>query len=168
MEVAPEIDPGQEVAEDGLDVVHVETWIVLSGDDEEVLRERGLAEPENGVRAGEDLARLALFIRPIRNVALASDREKQRMDSRGVDRVEGLHAGERDGNHRLGQLVNELSERGVLLGRPPYDGEGPDRVIAMVDRLDLENGKLVSEAVVPEVIAERPLGQAFGSDRCGR
>jgi hypothetical protein len=61
-------------------------------------------------------------------------------------------------NHGAGQLVDELPERGVFLRRPADDRERPDGIAAMMDRRHLQHGKLVGQAVVAQVVAERAFG----------
>ena len=69
--------------------------------------------------------------------------------------------------------MDELTERRVLLRWAPDDREGPDRVVAVIDRFDLEDRELVGQAVVAEVIAEWPFGKsprrvdATGDDEVG-
>ena len=90
----------------------------------------------------------------------------KRMDAGGIDGVDGVDAGHHGGDHRAGQLVDDRAEAGVLLRRPADDGERPDRVRAVIDGLDVQDGKVVRQAVVAEVIAERPFGQLpVGIDR---
>src|SRR3990172_12512712 len=157
MEIAAEVDSRKEVAEERLDVVHVEVGVVFLRHYEEVFRERGLTESESGVRTGEDLPGLALSVG---NVALAPDCEEERVTPRGVDGVEGFDPRKGDGNHGLRQLVDELSEGRVLLGRPPDDGKGPDGIVAVIDGFDFEDWKVVDQAVVAEVIAEGTFGKS--------
>ena len=52
------------------------------------------------------------------DVALAADRQQQRMDAGGVDGVDGVDAGDHGRDDRPGQLVDQLAERRVLLRRP--------------------------------------------------
>ena len=76
-------------------------------------------------------------------VAFAADREQQRMDAGGVDRVDADDAGEDGGNDGAGQLVDELAEDGVFLRRAADDGEGPDRAVAVIDVFDSQHGEIV-------------------------
>ena len=99
------------------------------------------------------------------DVALAADGQEQRMHAGGIDRVDGVDAGDHRRDDRPGQLVDELAEGRVLLRRPADDGERPDRVLAVVDRLDAQHGEVVGQAVVAEVVAERPLGLAARAGR---
>ena len=52
-----------------------------------------------------------------------------------------------------------LAEAGVFLRRPADDRERPDRVRPVIDVLHVQHRKVVGEAVVAEVIAERAFGQ---------
>ena len=94
------------------------------------------------------------------DVPLAADGQQQRVDAGGVDGVDGVDAGQDGRDERAGQLVDQLAERGVLLRRPADRGERPDRAGAVVDPLDPEHGEVVGQAVIAEVVAERPLGLA--------
>ena len=46
-----------------------------------------------------------------------------------VNGVECREAGNRGGHHRLGHLVDEISEQGVFLRGAPDNREGVDRVL---------------------------------------
>ena len=50
-------------------------------------------------------------------------------------------------------------KHGVLLRRPADDGERPDRPLAVIDALDVQHREIVGEAVIAEVVAERPFRQ---------
>ena len=78
------------------------------------------------------------------HVALAADGEQERMHAGGVDGVHGAHAGQHRGNERAGQLVDELAEDAVLLRRPADHGEGPDRVVAVVDAAHVQHREIVA------------------------
>jgi hypothetical protein len=80
------------------------------------------------------------------------------MHAGGVHRVNGLHAGNLLGNYRAGQFVDQLAEDRVFLRRAADHRERPNRVAAMLDSLDTNDRKLVGQAVVAQVIAERSLG----------
>ena len=82
------------------------------------------------------------------------------MDARRVDGVDGVDAGEDGRDQRAGQLVDQLAERGVFLRRAADRGERPDRAGAVIDPLDPEDGEVVRQAVIAEVVAERPFGLA--------
>ena len=104
----------------------------------------------------------------VRHVALAADRQQQRMDAGGIDGVDRVDAGEHRRDDRPGQLVDDCAERRVFLRRPADDGERPDRAVAVIDALDVQHREVVRQAVVAEVIAERPFGQLrVGIDRAG-
>ena len=130
------------------------------GDDQQVLRQRQLPLAEDRVGDGEDLLRPALG--GVGHVALAGDGQEQRVDAGRVDGVDGAHAGDDAGDDRAGQLVDQLAEGGVFLRRPADRGERPDGAVAVVDALDPEHGEVVREAVIAEVVAERPFGLATG------
>ena len=55
--------------------------------------------------------------------------------------------------------VDEVAEAGVLLRRPAHHGEGPDGAGAVIDALDVQDGKVVRQTVIAQVVAERPLRQ---------
>ena len=134
------------------------------GDDQQELGERELALAEDGAGLREQFLRLRRVEE--RHVAFAADRQQQRVDAGGVDGVDAMHAGQHGGNHRAGELVDQLAEHRVFLRRPADDGERPDRVAAAVHCFDLQHREGVREAVVAEVIAERAFGeQAIGVDR---
>ena len=80
------------------------------------------------------------------------------MDPGGVDRVDGVHAGDHGRDDRPGQLVDQLAERRVFLRRPAHRGERPDGALAVIHPLDSQHREVVGQAVVAEVVAERPLG----------
>ena len=97
----------------------------------------------------------------VRDVPLAADRQQQRMDAGRVDGMHRVHAGNDGRNDRPGDLVDDLAERGVFLRRATDGRKGPDGVVAMKHALDVEHRKIVLQAVVAEMIAERSLGQQF-------
>ena len=100
-----------------------------------------------------------------RPVALAADRQQQRMHAGRVDGVHADNARQHGGNHRPGQLVDELAEDRVFLRRPADDRERPDRAVAVIDVLDAQHREIVLQTVVAQVIAERPFGQQLVGDR---
>ncbi len=96
----------------------------------------------------------------VRDVALAADRQQERVDARRVDGVDGVDAGQDGRDQGAGQLVDQLAERGVFLGRSADRGERPDGAGSVVDALDLEDREVVRQAVIAQVVAERPFGLA--------
>src|SRR5262249_13854956 len=84
--------------------------------------------------------------------------EQQRVDAGGIDGVDAVDAGDDRGDNGSGQLVDDLAEAGVLLGRPADHREGPDGPGTVVDGLDVQHGEVVGQAVVAEVVAEGPCG----------
>ena len=58
------------------------------------------------------------------------------------------------------KLVDQLAERRVFLRRAADRRERPDRPGAVVDAVDPEHREIVGQAVIAEVVAERPLGLA--------
>src|SRR5436190_3727945 len=86
------------------------------------------------------------------------------MDARGIDGVDADYAGQHGWDHGARKLVDELAEDRVFLRRAADDGERPDRVVAMIYVFDAEDGKVVLQAVVAKVIAERTLGKELAGD----
>ena len=78
-----------------------------------------------------------------------------------IHRVHRVHARKHRRNQRARDLVNEGAENTVLLRRPADHGERPDGVPAVVDAAHAQHGKTVCQAVIAQVIAERPLGLAY-------
>ncbi len=77
-----------------------------------------------------------------------------------------MNARQHIGNQRAGQLMNERAEGGILLRRAPHRGKGPDGIRAVMNRLHLQDGKIVRQTVIPKVVAEGPFRQrAPGIDR---
>ena len=128
-------------------------------DNEQVLRQRQLPLTKNRVGIGQQFLRPALP--GVGDVALATDRQQQRMHSRCVDGMHRVHARDHRRNDRAGDFVNDLAKRRILLRRPPDGRERPNRPIAMRDRLDVEDRKIVRETVVAEMIAKRSFGRSF-------
>src|SRR5216683_5717758 len=83
------------------------------------------------------------------------------MDASGVNSVDCMHARHDRRNDRASQFMDDLTEARVLLRRTAYDGERPDGAGSVIDSLNVEDGEVVSETVVTEVVAERALGQEF-------
>src|SRR5262245_60766460 len=81
------------------------------------------------------------------------------MDPGGIDGVNCLEARNERWDYWAGQLVDQLAEDGVFLGRAADNGERPDRTGAMKDALDAKDGEVVGQAVVAKVIAKRTLGE---------
>ena len=79
-----------------------------------------------------------------------------------VDNVDRVQAGNDARDDGAGQLVDELAERRVLLRRPADHRERPDRPGPVVDRVHRHHREVVRQAVVAEVVAERPLGLGRG------
>src|SRR5688572_28269268 len=81
------------------------------------------------------------------------------MDPGRIDRMYSMYAVDDSRDDRPRQLVDDLAEARVLLWRPAHDGKGPDRVLAMINCLDVQNRERVPQAVIAQVIAERTFGQ---------
>ena len=137
VQVARPIDALQHVPQERGDVVDVELRIVGLVDDQQVLGQRQLPLAEDRVGLRQQLLRPLRFGE--RPVALAADRQQQRMHAGRIDRVHAVHAGQHGGNHRPGQLVDQLAEDRVFLRRPADDRERPDRIVAMIDLLDAQH-----------------------------
>ena len=150
--------------EEARDVVDVERRLVFAGDDQQVLGQRELPLTEQGVGDGQDF--LGASHGRVGHVALAGDGQEQRVNAGGVDGVHGMDAGKHARNDRPGQLVDQGAEGRVFLGRPSHRGERPDGTVAVIDAFDAQHGKIVLEAVIAEVVSERPFGLAdVGIDR---
>ena len=105
--------------------MHVERRIVLAGRDQQILGQRELPLAQDRVGRGQQFLRPAAL--GIGRVALAADRQQQRMHAGGIDRMHRVQAREsRVGNHRPGELVNQLAEHRVFLRRPADDRERPE------------------------------------------
>ncbi len=141
----------------------VELRIVLLGHDQQVLGQRQLPLAEDGVGVGQQFLRFAAA--GIRDVALAADRQQQRMHAGRVDRVDRVHAGDDRRQDRPGEVVDQLAERGVFLRRSADDGERPDGAGPVIDGVDVEHGKVVRQAVIAEMVAERAFGQQLSAGR---
>ena len=102
------------------------------------------------------------------HVTLAADGQQQRVNAGGVDRVDRPHARYLLRYHRPDQLVNQLAEDRVLLRRPADDRKRPNRVRAMIHVLDPHQRKIVLQAVIAQMIAERPFGLQRAADRGSR
>ena len=85
------------------------------------------------------------------------------MDPGGVDRVDGVDAGQDGRDEGAGQLVDEHAEGRIFLRGAADAREGPDGALAVVDALDAEDGEVVGEAVIAEVVAEGALTLAMRS-----
>ena len=85
----------QHVAEERGDVVHVELRIVGLVGDQQEFGERQLALAEDGVGLREQFLRALRFGE--RPVALAADRQQQRMHAGGIDGVDAVDAGQHVG-----------------------------------------------------------------------
>src|SRR5438105_2759444 len=79
------------------------------------------------------------------------------MDAGRIDRVDGADTGHDGGNHRTRDVVNDLAKAGVLLRGPADDGERPDGTGPVKDGLHVQHGEVMLEAVIAEMVAERPL-----------
>ena len=152
MKVPFPVHPFKNVPEVGRQIVDVESRIVLAGGDEQVLRQRQLPLAEDRIRLGEQFLRGPLST--VRDVPLAADREQERMNAGRVHRVDSVDAGEDGRDQRAGDLVDQLAERRVRLGRSADDGERPDRVRAVCYPVHPHHREVVRQAVVPEVVAE--------------
>src|SRR5262249_15010062 len=122
--------------EEASDVVDIELGGVLLRDDAQEFRQRQLSLAADRIRRREEFRRTPP--RLPRHVAFAADRQQQRMDSGGIDRVDAVDAWKDGRDDRAGQLVDEGPETRVLLRRPADDRERPDRVLAAIDFLDRE------------------------------
>lgn len=77
------------------------------------------------------------------------------MDASGIDRMHRFNARDDRWNDWISQFMNQLAEGGVLLRRPPDNGEGPNRSVSMPNMLNLHDRKVVTQTVVSQVVAER-------------
>ncbi len=97
-------------------------------------------------------------------VALAADGEQQRVNAGRIDRMHGMNAGQDGGDDGASEFVDDLAEDRVFLRRAADDGERPDGTVAVIDALDAEDGEVVLQAVVAEVVAEGAFGQELVGD----
>ena len=81
------------------------------------------------------------------------------MHTRRIDGVNRLHPRQHRRDHRPGEFVDQPAELRILLRRPPHHRERPNRIAATGDGLDFQYRKRMRQAVVSQMIAERPLGQ---------
>src|SRR5690606_21338108 len=132
--------------------------VVLAGGDEQVFRERELVRAEHVVRDGEQLLRPAFGGVEVRRVALAADREAERVHARGVDGADGVGSRDLVGGRGAGGLVDAGGEAGVRLRRPPGGGGGPDGVLPVVDAVHAQHREGVGEGGVAEVVTEGARG----------
>ena len=133
--------------------------VILLGDDQQILGPATTA-PDPGWRLAQvsNLLRLTCVIF-VGHITLATDGQQQRMNAGRVDSMNRVHPGHDCGNQRPGQFVDNLAEPRVFLRRPAHDGEGPNGAGAMSHLLDAQYGKRMLQAVIAEVIAERPFRQ---------
>ncbi len=157
MQVTLRIDPLEHVTEHRHDVVDVQLRIVFPRSDQHVLRQRQLPLAQDRVGTRQQLHRPTLA--RIRHVPLAANRQQQGMNSRCIHRVNRMHARHHRRDRRTGQLMNDLAKRRVLLRRPPHNRERPHRVATVIHLLDPHHRKVVSQAVITQVITKRTLGQ---------
>src|SRR5688572_13020359 len=125
VQIARPVDAAQQMPNERGNVVNVEVGVVVARNDEQVLRQRHLALPENRRGLGEQLLRLAPLT--VRHITLAANGQEQRVYAGRIDGVYRVYAGNDRGNNRPRQLVNERPERRVFLRRTSNDRERPDR-----------------------------------------
>ena len=80
-------------------------------------------------------------------------------DTGGIDRIDRMHAFDHRRNGRSGDLVNDLPKRCVLLRRSSNNGEWPDRIASMVNRINVHHREVMLQAVITEMVAERAFGK---------
>src|SRR5581483_12491629 len=83
----------------------------------------------------------------------------QRMHSGCIDGVNGVNTRHHAWNDGAGQLVNQIAEASIFLRRTADDREWPNRARTMIDALHTQHRKIMDQAVVAEMIAERPFWQ---------
>ena len=157
MQVGPPVHPLQKMQQKSGDIVNVQRRIVFPRDDQQIFGQGELSLAEDGVGAGEKL--LGLSLGGIGDIALRADGQQQGVDPGGIDGMDGMNSGHHGGDHGAGQVVNDLAEAGILLRRPADYRKGPDGLGAVVDSLDLEDGEVVHQTVVAEVVAEGAFGE---------
>jgi hypothetical protein len=153
VQIPPPIDAHQHVPEERRDVVHVERFVVRAVGNPQELGQRKLSLAENRAGLRQQLLRPRIVMKW--HVPFTANGEQQRMHARRIDRVDLFDSRQDRGDHVAGELVNELAERGVFLRRPADDRERPHRIAAMMDRRHPQHRKLVRQAVVAQVVAER-------------
>ena len=85
------IEPFQDVPEEGRNIVNIESGVVFASGEEQVLRQRQLPLAEDGV--GERQQFLGSVRRRVGHVALAADRQEQRMHAGRIDGMDRVNAG---------------------------------------------------------------------------
>src|SRR6185369_3842275 len=156
MKIARKINPLQHEPEECCDVVNIGR-VVVTCRYEKILGQRKLPLPQYGVCLSQEFHRLA--IRRVRQIPFAPDRQKQRMNTGRIDRMNPFHSRQYGRDQLAGEFVYEGAERSVLLRRTTYGGKRPDRVVPVIYLLHPEYREVVSKAVVAEMVAERPFRQ---------
>src|SRR5262245_1333201 len=149
MQVAGPIDAFQEVAKECGNLVNIEPWVIFTSNDKEILRERKLALTEQCICGGQQLLRPAALAEG--SIALAADRQQKRMHSgcvHGVNSVDAVHHGRDDWTRNL---VDNPPEAGVFLRRPADNCERPDRILAVIDSFNIQDGKGMRETVIAQM-----------------
>ncbi len=129
------------------DVLHVDVFV----DHDDALGEHGLAERPDGVH---HFARLA-------GIGLADGDDHQVVKDAFDGKIDVDNFGDGELHQRQENALDGFAHPGVFHGRLADDGGGVDRIFAMGDAGDVEDGIEIFERVEAGVIAERAFGAEF-------
>ena len=130
-----EVAFGAEAREDVLEEFAKVAQVLRRVGEDEELRERELAFAEYSEGRRNRLAR----------VALAHDRGTERVESCLAVSPEVAHARHDEWEERREKFLKVVADEEIFLPRLSDDGRGIDRVLSMKDRIDVEDGVVVSE-----------------------
>src|SRR6056297_3981366 len=153
MQIATPVDTFKQVLKKGRNIVDIKSWIVIFGSDQQVLGEGELPLSKDSAGLGEQFLGVIGLVEG--GVTFTADGQQQRMNAGGINGMYRFNAGKHIRDERTGQLVDKGTEAGILLWRPADGSEGPDRIRTMVDAFYLEHRKIMGQAVIAKVVAER-------------
>jgi hypothetical protein len=153
MHIPTPVDSGKQVGEKASDLVKLQCRIIPSIRNQQVLGERHLALSQDCVGLSQQ------FLWPRRaqerHVTLTPQGQKQWVYSSGIHGMHFTYSWKYGRNDWARQVMDELAERRVLLRWSSHHRKGPDGPLSTPDPINLENGKVVLQAVVAQVIAKR-------------
>ena len=155
VEIAPPIHPLENVDKISADIVGIQMGIIFPRANKKILCQRARAKTEQCIGQRENLLRLSLSVG---HIAFRTNGNKQRMNTRRIHSINRLETGNLDGNHRTGNLVDKRTKCRIFLRGTPHNSKGINSISPVPNIFHLENGKLMRQTIIPQMIAKRTLG----------
>ena len=155
MQIAPPIHPFENMDKISADIVRIQMGIIFTRTNKEILCQRARAKTEQRIGKRENLLRLTLSVG---HIAFRTNGNQQRVNARRIHSINRLETGNLNRNHRPGNLVDKQTKCRIFLRGTTHNSKGINSVSPVPNIFDVEHGKIMRQAIIPQMIAKRTLG----------